>query len=158
MGEPVHEPAQYACSLTAASALLNSVSLGLAEWVTAVIVAYIWIGTSHETQPGVEILAVATHHVRYAVSADYCGQISLSMAAHSFREVMSAGSLPIPNLTNQFEVKEKGNILYSTVSMSSQKVMLVLNGRCVPTGVHLKCVALSDPTSECWHPKSKLSS
>lgn len=56
----MHEAAQHACSHTAASALLNSASLGLAEWVTAVIVAYIWIGTSQETQPGMETLAVAS--------------------------------------------------------------------------------------------------
>lgn len=59
----------------------------------------------------------------YAVSADYCGQIRLCLAAHSFREAMLAVSLPIPNLTNQLEVKEKRNILDFTVSRSSQKLL-----------------------------------
>lgn len=47
----MHEPGQYACSHAAASALLNSVSLGLAEWVRAGIVTSIWTGTSQETKP-----------------------------------------------------------------------------------------------------------
>lgn len=44
-------------------------------------------------------------HLCYAVSVDYCGRFSLCMAAHSFREVMLAVSLSIPNLTNQLEVR-----------------------------------------------------
>lgn len=45
------------------------------------------------------------------------------MAAHGFREVVLAVTLPIPNLTNQLEVKEKGNIPYFTVNMSCKKVL-----------------------------------
>lgn len=56
-------------------------------------------------------------------SADYCGQSSLCTVAHSFGEVVLAVILPIPSLTKQLDVKEKGNMLYFTVSLSSRKVL-----------------------------------
>ena len=98
MGEPVHEPAQYACSHTAASALLNSVSLWLAEGITAVTVAWIWIGTSQETQPGMEILAVAptqghimvhTYHGPYATFVMLSGQIIVDSLACAWLHMAS---------------------------------------------------------------------
>lgn len=114
-------PSTCACSHTAASALLNSTSLGLAEQVTAIIVTYIRTQTCQETQPGMEIFTVATSyhgpHTTFIMDRSACAWPCILQRSDACSE--------ITNLKPHQPVRGegKGNILYFTVNMSSQKVV-----------------------------------
>lgn len=142
---------------TAASALPISVPLGLVEWVAAVIVAYICTGTSQETQPDMAVLAMA---IKCHGLGCPCRLLWTVYPVHGCTQPQRGDTCselanPMPHQPVTGGGEEKHTVFHCQYELS-EGVVLVLHGRCIPIHDHIKYVAPPDPTSEGWHPKTKI--